>query len=76
MNVTFDYVITVCDDAREQCPFFPGKAKAVHVSFEDPPRLAEQAKNEQEALNHYRRVRDEIRAFVERLPANLKATET
>jgi len=75
MDIPFDYVITVCDDAREQCPFFPRKVKMVHVGFEDPPRLAKQAKDEQEALNQYRRVRDEIRAFVEGLPTNLKVTE-
>lgn len=75
MDIPFDYVVTVCDDARESCPFFPGRARRVHVGFGDPPRLASEAKNEQEALNHYRRVRDEIRAFVEGLPANLKASE-
>ena len=73
-NIPFDYVVTVCDDARERCPFFPGKASIVHVAFDDPPQLTKNAKNEQEALDHYRRVRDEIRTFVEGLPANLKAT--
>jgi arsenate reductase len=70
-NVLFDYVVTVCDDARERCPFFPGKARVVHVSFDDPPRLAQESSSEQEALGHYRRVRDEIRAFVETLPDGL-----
>jgi len=74
-DVPFDYVVTVCDDARERCPFFPGKAKTVHVAFDDPPRLAEGAKDEEEALNHYRRVRDEIRAFVETLPDGLPQSE-
>ncbi len=64
----FDYVVTVCDDAREQCPLFPGPTKVVHVGFEDPPRLARDAESEKEALAHYRRVRDEIREFVETLP--------
>ena len=71
MGIAFDYVITVCDNANEQCPLFPGKAKVVHVGFDDPPRLAADAKTEQEALAHYRRVRDEIREFVEKLPGTL-----
>ena len=69
----FDYVITLCDHARENCPFFPGKTERVHVGFDDPPKLAENAKNEEEALTHYRRVRDEIRAFVGKLPDVLKS---
>ena len=70
-RVDFDYVVTVCDNARESCPLFPGKAKVVHRSFDDPPRLAKDAKTEEEALAPYRRVRDEIRAFVETLPEAL-----
>ena len=64
----FDYVVTVCGHAHEQCPVFPGKAKIVHVGFDDPPRLAAGAATEDERLAPYRRVRDEIRAFVERFP--------
>lgn len=71
-DVPFDYVVTVCDHAKEQCPFFPGKVKRVHVSFDDPPTLAAAAQSEEEALEHYRRVRDEIRAFVESLPEGLE----
>ena len=71
MDIDFDYVVTVCDNARETCPFFPGGAKMVHVGFDDPPRLAEGAANEEEALNCYRRVRDEIREFVLTLPESL-----
>ena len=67
----FDYVVTVCDQAHEACPIFPVKTKVVHVGFDDPPRLARGAKTEEEALAHYRRVRDEIRAFVETLPEAL-----
>ncbi len=70
-HIAFDYVVTVCDHANETCPIFPAKVKRIHVSFEDPPRLAKDAKTEEEALRHYRRVRDEIRAFVERLPEAL-----
>lgn len=64
----FDVVITVCDNARESCPVFPGDTPTIHVGFDDPPALAKQAKTEEEALGHYRRVRDEIKAFVEKLP--------
>ncbi len=71
-NVRFDYVITVCDHAHEACPLFPGRTQVVHVGFDDPPRLARMAQNEEEALGHYRRVRDEIRAFVEKLPEVLR----
>lgn len=67
-GATFDYVVTLCDEARESCPIFPGKAKVIHRSFADPPRLAEGARTEEEALAHYRRVRDEIRTFVEQMP--------
>jgi arsenate reductase (thioredoxin) len=71
-DVVFDYVITVCDNAHESCPMFPGRTRVVHVGFDDPPRLANDAKTEDEALRHYRRVRDEIRSFVMGLPENLK----
>lgn len=67
-GVAFDCVVTVCDHAHEHCPLFPGRAKVVHVAFDDPPRLARSARDEEEAMRHYRRVRDEIRAFVETLP--------
>lgn len=70
-GVEFDYVVTVCDQAHESCPVFSGKAKSVHVGFDDPPRLAAIATSEEERLAPYRRVRDEIRAFVETLPASL-----
>jgi len=67
-NMEFDYVITLCDNARESCPYFPAKTKVIHQGFEDPPKLAEEAKNEEEAMAPYRRIRDEIKAFVETLP--------
>ncbi len=66
-----DYVVTVCDHARESCPVFPGSAKVVHRAFDDPPRLAKDAATEEERLAPYRRVRDEIRAFVLSLPEAL-----
>lgn len=67
-EVPFDCVVTVCDHAHESCPLFPGRTTVIHVGFDDPPRLARNAKTEEEALGHYRRVRDEIRAFIETLP--------
>jgi arsenate reductase (thioredoxin) len=67
----FDFVVTVCDHAHESCPLFPGKTKVVHLGFDDPPRLAKGAMAEEDALAHYRRVRDEIKAFVETLPEAL-----
>ncbi len=67
----FDYVITLCGEASEQCPVFPGRTKVVHVGFDDPPKLASQARSEQEALDHYRRVRDQIKAFVAGLPESV-----
>jgi arsenate reductase len=70
-SVTFDYVITVCDHAYESCPMFAGRARVVHVGFDDPPRLAKAARTDQEAMDCYRRVRDEIRAFVEGMPGNI-----
>ena len=70
-QVEFDYVITVCDHAAESCPAFPGRARIVHRGFDDPPKLAADAATEEEALGHYRRVRDEIHTFVETLPESL-----
>ncbi len=75
-GMMFDWVITVCDNAREACPVFPGRTKKFHISFDDPPRLAANAVSEDEALGHYRRVRDEIRRFVEKLPGVLADGES
>jgi arsenate reductase len=70
----FDLVVTVCGHANENCPVFPGRTRVVHVGFDDPPKLAAGAASEEEALEHYRRVRDEIRAFVKTLPESLDET--
>ena len=70
-EVQLDHVVTVCGHAHESCPVFTGQTKVTHVGFDDPPRLAKQAATPEEALDHYRRVRDEIRAFVETLPEAL-----
>ncbi len=68
LDTEFDYVITVCDGAAENCPVFPGKATVLHHGFEDPPKRAQYAQTEEEAMAHYRRVRDEIESFVRELP--------
>lgn len=72
-DVAFDWVVTVCGNAHESCPVWLGKkAKVMHAGFEDPPALAKTAKTDDEAMGHYRRVRDEIAAFVRGLPGNLR----
>jgi len=71
IHLQFDYVVTLCDDAQKTCPSFPGNTRVIHVGFDDPPKLAATAREEEEAMLHYRRVRDEIKAFVERLPEAL-----
>ena len=70
-SVTFDYVVTVCGHANEHCPMFPGKTKVVHVGFEDPPKLTKDLPDGEGKLAVYRRVRDEIREFIDALPASL-----
>ncbi len=72
LDIPFDVVITVCGHAHESCPIFPANARIVHVGFDDPPALARELDDEEEKLNCYRRVRDEIKAFVEQLPNNLE----
>ena len=73
-GAAFDYVVTVCDVAQESCPVFPGST-LIHVPFDDPPRLAQGEKSEEAGLAHYRRVRDEIRRFVQALPDNLVSSK-
>jgi arsenate reductase (thioredoxin) len=63
-----DFVITLCDNAQKTCPSFPAKTGVLHVGFDDPPRLAKESQSEAEAMDHYRRVRDQIKAFVETMP--------
>jgi arsenate reductase (thioredoxin) len=67
----FDYIITVCSHADENCPVFPGKGEVVHYGFDDPPKLAKNAKDDDAALVHYRRVSMEIREFVLTLPESI-----
>lgn len=59
-NIDFDIIITVCDNARETCPFFPSKAKKFHQNFPDP---AKALGNENEKINEFRKVRDMIKEF-------------
>lgn len=66
-DILFDRVVTVCGHAHEHCPVFLGSAEVIHVGFDDPPTLARNARTEDEALSCYRRVRDEIRRFVQGL---------
>lgn len=70
-TIPFDVVVTVCGHADENCPVFSCAATVVHRGFDDPPKLAKTAKTEEEALGHYRRVRDEIKAYIETLPKGL-----
>lgn len=72
LDIDFDVVVTVCGHAHETCPIFPANARIVHVGFDDPPKLAAELDDEEEKLDCYRRVRDEIKAFVEQLPGNLE----
>ena len=69
----YDVVVTVCGHADETCPVFPGQTRVVHRGFDDPPKLAADASTDDEAMPHYRRVRDEIHAWVEKLPDALEA---
>lgn len=66
-EIHFDYVYTVCGHANEHCPFFPGKAVIRHVGFDDPPKLAAGLTEEEAILTPYRRVRDEIRNWTQKL---------
>ena len=72
-ELDFDWVITVCGHAHETCPVFPGSCPVVHVGFDDPPKLARESANDDEAMQHYRRVRDEIAVFIKTLPESLVA---
>ncbi|MGI9270813.1 MAG: arsenate reductase ArsC [Woeseiaceae bacterium] len=68
-SVTLDYVVAVCGHADETCPAFAPATKRIYRGFDDPPKLAADAASEDEALAHYRRVRDDIRSYIEGLSA-------
>ena len=65
LDIPFDYVVTVCSNAEKNCPVFPGKVKVIHHSFDDP---AKAEGSREEKMEVFRRVRDEIKAFIESLP--------
>ena len=69
LGIDFDYVVTLCDKAREQCPVFGGETKYIHRSFEDPSLVVG---SDEEILEAFRKTRDEIRAFIETLPEGLE----
>ena len=71
-NIEFDYVITVCDSAKGNCPFFPAKVRIIHHRFSDPPQMAARRKKLSQKMECYRFVRDEIKKFILKLPDNLK----
>jgi arsenate reductase len=62
----FDYVLTVCDNAKESCPIFPGKTVTIHQNFKDPAALHG---SEEERLALFRRVRDEMRHYLQGFPS-------
>lgn len=70
-HIELDEVVTVCAYANQSCPVFKGIARVTHMGFDDPPKLAQNAQTEEQALCHYRRVRDEIKAFIQQLPQTL-----
>ncbi|AGW14705.1 arsenate reductase ArsC [Megalodesulfovibrio gigas] len=76
-GLDFDWIITLCGHANESCPTVFGPARKLHMGFDDPPALAAEiardAPTEEAAMAPYRRVRDEIRAFVEGLPDSLES---
>jgi arsenate reductase len=67
--IDFDYVITLCDNARQHCPVFPGKAKLIHRAFEDPIAVIG---SEERILQAYRITRDDIKKFIETMPESLE----
>jgi arsenate reductase len=71
---SFDYIITICDDANRSCPVIAGKAKKIHHGFDNPPILSSKLKSEDEVILVYRRIRDEIKDYVSDMPENLEAT--
>ena len=71
-DANFDLVITLCDNAKESCPVYWGKARKMHTGFDDPGTITPKGSTDDEALPHYRRVRDEIKEFILCLPKILE----
>ncbi|GAH91776.1 unnamed protein product, partial [marine sediment metagenome] len=69
-GIDFDYVVTLCDNAYENCPVFSGKARIVHKPFDDPYFASG---SEEQILATFRKVRDDIRTFIETMPESLEA---
>jgi len=70
-EIKMDYVFTVCSDAHENCPYFAG-GKIIHIGFDDPPRLTQDMNDEQEVLDVYRRVRDEIKEMITNIKKHME----
>ena len=70
-GIDFDYVVTLCDNAAQNCPAFPGKAKIIHKPFKDPYFATG---SEEQVMAEFRKVRDQIRAFIETIPDSLKSS--
>jgi arsenate reductase len=69
-EISWDIIITVCDSAKERCPYIPGNHLYIHQSFDDPPSLAKNIANHL-GLEIYRRVRDEIKEYIQYIPSLL-----
>ena len=72
----FDYVVTICDNANEKCPVFPRNAKRIHHAFDNPRILAKKLSSMDDIIALYRRVRDEIKDFILKMPENLSFLKT
>jgi arsenate reductase (thioredoxin) len=72
-DIDFDYVVTLCDDTAEHCPVFGGRAAVIHRAFDDPS-FAEGS--EEDVMAAFRKIRDQIKAFVEGMPENLLRAKT
>ena len=70
-HMDFDSVVTVCDSAKEACPYFPG-GQMIHLGFDDPPSLTRGMVDEGEIMKVYERVRDEIKHTIQNLDVILE----
>ena len=70
-GIDFDYVVTLCDNAAQNCPVFPGKVKVIHKPFKDPYFATG---SEEKVMAEFRKVRDQIKTFIETIPDSLKSS--
>ena len=70
-GIDFDYVVTLCDNAAQNCPVFPGKLKVIHKPFKDPYFATG---SEEQVMAEFRKVRDQIKTFIETIPDSLKSS--